>query len=136
MKHTETLFPSGKSRFLAAFIALVMGLSAGAALAADEDEVIEEVVVKGFRGSLMQARDLKRNALVSQDSIAAEDIAAFPDLNLAESLQRIPGVTITREGGEGRQISLRGMGPDFTRVKVNGMEALGTSASTLDPSVA
>lgn len=132
MKHTETLFPSGKFRFLATFIALVMGLPAGAALAADEYEVIEEVVVKGFRGSLMQARELKRNALVSQDSIAAEDIAAFPDLNLAESLQRIPGVTITREGGEGRQISLRGLGPDFTRVKVNGMEALGTSASTLD----
>ena len=132
MKHTETLFSSGKSRLLSTFIALVMGLPAGAALAADEDEVIEEVVVKGFRGSLMQARDLKRNALVSQDSIAAEDIAAFPDLNLAESLQRIPGVTITREGGEGRQISLRGLGPDFTRVKVNGMEALGTSASTLD----
>ena len=97
---------------------------------ADEIEVIE--VVGGFRGSLIKARDLKRNALGSQDSIVAEDIADFPDLNLADALQRIPGVTITREGGEGRQISLRGMGPDFTTVNINGMQGLATSASAMD----
>jgi len=97
---------------------------------ADAIEVIE--VVGGFRGSLIKARDLKRNALGSQDSIVAEDIADFPDLNLADSLQRIPGVTITREGGEGRQISLRGMGPDFTTVNINGMQGLATSASAMD----
>ncbi len=135
MKYNEPSFPRSKIGGLTALIAVALGLPMGAAVANEGDqdiEGIEEIVVKGFRGSLMQARDLKRNALISQDSIAAEDIAAFPDLNLAESLQRIPGVTITREGGEGRQISLRGLGPDFTRVKVNGMEALGTSASTLD----
>ncbi|MEP4101910.1 TonB-dependent receptor, partial [Paraglaciecola sp.] len=95
----------------------------------DDTEVIE---VKGFRGSLIKARDLKREALGSQDSIVAEDIADFPDLNLADALQRIPGVTITREGGEGRQISLRGMGPDFTTVHINGMQGLATSASAMD----
>jgi TonB-dependent receptor len=98
--------------------------------AADEVEVIE--VIGGFRGSLIKARDLKRDALGSQDSIVAEDIADFPDLNLADALQRIPGVTITREGGEGRQISLRGMGPDFTSVYINGMQGLATSASAMD----
>ncbi|MDR6984330.1 TonB-dependent receptor [Rheinheimera pacifica] len=96
---------------------------------AAETEVIE---VKGFRSAIIKAKDLKREAMIAQDSIVAEDIADFPDLNLADSLQRVPGVTITREGGEGRQISLRGLGPDFTRVQVNGMEALGTSSSPMD----
>ncbi|QJR80722.1 TonB-dependent receptor [Alteromonas pelagimontana] len=95
----------------------------------DDMEVIE---IKSFRGSLIRAKDLKRDAMVSRDSILAEDIADFPDLNLADSLQRVPGITITREAGEGRQISLRGLGPDFTRVQVNGMEAMGTSASPMD----
>ena len=93
---------------------------------------IETIEIKGFRGSLLQAKDLKRNALGTQDSIIAEDIADFPDLNLADALQRIPGVAITREGGEGRQISLRGLGADFTQVQLNGMEALGTSSSAMD----
>ena len=97
-----------------------------------EDEVIEQIVVSGFRGSLIKAKDLKKDALGSQDSILAEDIADFPSLNLAESIQRIPGVTITREAGEGRQISLRGLNADFTQVQLNGMEALGTSSSAMD----
>ena len=73
-----------------------------------DDDMIEQIVVSGFRSSLIKAKDLKKDALGSQDSILAEDIADFPSLNLAESIQRIPGVTITREAGEGRQISLRG----------------------------
>ncbi len=97
-----------------------------------EDAEIEQIVVSGYRSSLIKAKDLKRDALGSQDSIVAEDIADFPDLNLAESLQRIPGVTITREAGEGRQISLRGLNADFTQVQLNGMEALGTSSSAMD----
>lgn len=95
----------------------------------DIEEVIE---IKGFRNSLIKAKDLKRDAIISRDSILAEDVADFPDLNLADSLQRVPGISITREGGEGRQISLRGLGPDFTRVQLNGMEALGTSSSPMD----
>ncbi|WP_337842719.1 TonB-dependent receptor [Rheinheimera sp.] len=75
---------------------------------------------------------LKRQALGVQDSLVAKDIADFPDLNLADSLQRVPGVSISREAGEGRQISLRGLGPDFTRVQLNGMEVLGTSSSPMD----
>ncbi len=93
---------------------------------------VEVIAVKGFRSSVIKAKDIKRDSMVAQDSIVAEDIADFPDLNLADSLQRVPGVAITREGGEGRQISLRGLGPDFTRVQVNGMEALGTASSPMD----
>ena len=99
--------------------------------AATPDEV-SSVVVTGYRASLSQARDLKRVAIDTRDLIVAEDIAAFPDLNLAESLQRIPGVTISRDAGEGRQIALRGLGPDFTRTQLNGMEVLSNTSSGFD----
>jgi iron complex outermembrane receptor protein len=90
---------------------------------------VEEIVVTGFRGSLERALSVKRNSTAAVDSIVAEDIAKFPDNNLAESLQRIPGVSITRMGGEGSQISVRGLGPDFTRVRINGIEAQATTGS-------
>lgn len=91
-------------------------------------EVIE--VTGSFRDSLSNALNVKRQADSAIDSILAEDIADFPDLNLAESLQRIPGVAISRAAGEGRQITVRGLGPDFTRVRINGMEAISTSGGT------
>ena len=93
---------------------------------------LSEVVVSGYRESLAEAHTRKRDATIAEDVIVAEDIAAFPDLNLAESLQRIPGVTIDRDSGEGRQITLRGLGPDFTRTQLNGMEVLGNTASGMD----
>jgi iron complex outermembrane recepter protein len=92
---------------------------------------LEEVVVTGYRRSLNAALDTKRSAVSSVDQIVADDIAAFPELNLAESIQRVPGVSIVRDAGEGRQISVRGLGPQFTRVRINGMEAL-TTVSTSD----
>jgi TonB-dependent receptor len=116
-------------------LAVLSSLTAGfqsTAIAQEKEADTEVIEVRGFRNSVIKAKDLKREAMVAQDSIVAEDIADFPDLNLADSLQRVPGVAITREGGEGRQISLRGLGPDFTRVQVNGMEALGTSSSPMD----
>lgn len=82
----------------------------------------DEIVVSGFRYSLDQSLDLKRDAINTRDSIVMEDIGKMPDLNLAEAIQRVPGVAIVREGGEGRQMSLRGLGPEFTRVTLNGME--------------
>jgi iron complex outermembrane recepter protein len=90
-------------------------------------DTLEEVVVTGYRNSLEQAINLKRNTDAEVDSILAEDIGKFPDQNLAESLQRIPGVAITREQGEGRQITVRGLGPQYTRVRINGMETLTTT---------
>jgi len=91
---------------------------------------VESVVVSGFKASLERALDQKRNALDSSDSILAEDIAKFPDLNLAESIQRIPGIALDRQAGEGHQIAVRGLSPEFTRVRINGMEALGTAGSS------
>ena len=70
-----------------------------------------------------RARPEAQATTASIDSIVAEDIGKFPDSNLAESMQRIPGVTLSRgDGGEGRNISVRGLGPTFTRVRINGME--------------
>lgn len=85
------------------------------------------VVITGFRGSLAAAIEQKREDAGISDSITAEDIADFPDLNLAESLQRVPGVQIDRDGGEGRTINVRGLPSEFTRVRLNGLEALATT---------
>ena len=99
--------------------------SEDAATSADATQ-LETVSVVGYRASVERALDIKRGEAGVVDAIVAEDIGKFPDLNLAESLQRIPGVVITRDAGEGRAISVRGLGPDFTRVRINGMEALTT----------
>ncbi len=91
-----------------------------------------DIVVTGYRESVAKAQQIKKNATGSQDVILAQDIAAFPDQNLAEALQRIPGVAITRDSGEGRQISLRGLGADFTRTQLNSMEVLTNTSSGVD----
>jgi iron complex outermembrane recepter protein len=117
----SALLLSGASAF--AFLALGM---MDAAYAQDS---IETVVVTGFRASLEKALDMKREALDASDSIMAEDIAKFPDMNVSESLQRIPGVSLQRESGEGREITVRGLGPQFTRVLINGIEAVANTSS-------
>lgn len=95
------------------------------------DDTVEEVLVTGsFRESLANAVDIKKNQSGFVDAIVASDIAEFPDNNLAESLQRVPGVAISRSGGEGRQITVRGLGPTFTTVRLNGMETVSTTGGT------
>lgn len=100
------------------------------AVESQEADATDAIVVTGFRESLSSALSLKRRETAAIDAIKAEDIAEFPDLNLAESLQRIPGVAISRVNGEGRNISVRGLGPEYTRVRINGMEAIGTTGGT------
>lgn len=105
---------------------------------AGEDEMAEEgfsevIEVRGFAQSLKESVALKRDAINSRESIVTEDIGKMPDLNLAEAIQRVPGVAIVREGGEGRQMSLRGLDASFTRVTLNGME-VPASAGGLDSS--
>jgi iron complex outermembrane recepter protein len=80
----------------------------------------DEIVVTGIRGSLQRSQDLKRNSDQIVDAISAEDVGKFPDANIAESLQRITGVSIDRSGGDGQFISVRGLGPEFNNVLVNG----------------
>ena len=102
---------------------------AGGASAADARQEITEIEVTGYRLSLRNAIEVKRNSDVMMDAINAEDIADFPDANLAESLQRLPGIALDRDNGEGRSITVRGLGSDFTRVRLNGLETLTTGAS-------
>ncbi|RZL78884.1 MAG: TonB-dependent receptor, partial [Sphingomonas sp.] len=91
----------------------------------------DDIIVTGFRASLTTAINQKRNETAAIDSIVAEDIGKFPDSNLAESMQRIPGVALARgDGGEGRNISVRGLGAAFTRVRINGMEGTSQTGSS------
>ncbi len=83
-------------------------------------EQLDEVVVTGIRGSLRQSIATKRDAVAIVDAITAEDVGKFPDKNLAEALQRVPGVTISRDFGEGERVNLRGTNSNLTRTLLNG----------------
>ena len=130
--------PNFKSFLLATVAAVIAGASPRIALAQEASDQQastssgDDIVVTGYARSLADARKIKRDSAIQVDAIVAEDMAKFPELNLAESLQRLPGVQITREAGEGRRISLRGLGPDFARVQLNGMEVLGNVDSAQD----
>ena len=107
---------------LAAGIAMALGAAAVSPAHAQEQDAIEEVVVTGIRGSLQQALDVKRGSSGVVDAISAEDIGKFPDTNLAESLQRITGVSVNRVEGEGSEVTIRGFGGQFNLVTLNGRQ--------------
>src|SRR5688500_14020941 len=122
-----------RARTLASCVTLVLASAAAQAQEStpSSSTELEEVVVTGFRSSLNSALEDKRNETAAIDSVKAEDIGKFPDSNLAESMQRVPGVTLSRgDGGEGRNISVRGLGPAFTRVRINGMEGAAQTGSS------
>ncbi|MBB4659444.1 TonB-dependent receptor [Parvularcula dongshanensis] len=86
-----------------------------------EDEDGDVIVVQGYRAALQDSTNAKRDANGFTDTIFADDIGKLPSQNLAESLNRIPGVKINRDvTGEGQQISVRGLGPSFTKIVLNG----------------
>jgi outer membrane receptor protein involved in Fe transport len=89
------------------------------------------VIVTGLRASMRSTLNLKRNSDGIVDGIVAEDMGKFPDTNLAESLQRISGVSIDRSNGEGQKVTVRGLGPDFNLVLLNGRQMPTTDLSDL-----
>jgi TonB-dependent receptor len=97
-------------------------VSAQENVATDPPRVLEEVVVTGIRSSLQRSMDVKRDSQGVVDAISAEDIGKMPDTNLAESLQRVTGVSIDRVNGEGSRITVRGFGPDYNVVTLNGRQ--------------
>ncbi|HZF25146.1 MAG TPA: TonB-dependent receptor [Steroidobacteraceae bacterium] len=100
--------------------AVVAGLGGPVVSHAQAVGVQEEIVVTGIRYSLQQSIDTKRNADGVVDAITAEDVGKFPDKNLAEALQRVPGVTVNREFGEGERVNIRGTDYRLTKTLLNG----------------
>jgi TonB-dependent receptor len=106
---------------------MALGLTAQPAMAQDAAAASDEpeagdIVVTGIRASLQKSLRTKRDAIGVVDAISAEDMGKFPDTNLAESLQRITGVSIDRNSGEGSKVTVRGFGPDFNLVLLNGRQ--------------
>jgi iron complex outermembrane receptor protein len=131
MKHTKF----SKNR-LSATISLLLGAVAMSPVIAQEADVadnaadnVEIIEVSGIRGSLARAQDIKQSSSGIVDAISSEEMGKFPDTNLAESLQRIPGVTISRSNNEGSQITVRGFGPDFNLILLNDRQMPGTGNS-------
>src|SRR5687767_4670920 len=106
-------------------LALLKQAAPVAAQSAQSGE-IEEVVVTGIRASLRESLETKREAVGVVDALTAEDVGKFPDKNLAEALQPVPGIVINREFGEGERINLRRTGSNLTRTLLNG-HALATA---------
>jgi TonB-dependent receptor len=113
---------------LAVVVAMYCSGALAAAPAADPNDNVEEVVVTGLRQSLITSETIKRETAGVVDAITAEDIGKFPDTNLAEAVQRIPGVTIDRMNNEGSRVTVRGFGPEFNLVTLNGRSMPGNPA--------
>ena len=104
---------------IAAFVAAPAAAQTAPSAGADAPDGGEDIVVTGYRRSLDEAIEMKRETIGFSDSIVATDIADFPEQNLSEALQRIPGVTIEREKGLGTRVNVRGLPSEFTFVSIN-----------------
>ena len=114
-----------RSTLIAAAVTLALSGQTATVLAAQSttsanSNQIEEVVVTGIRGSLRESLETKREAVSVVDALSAEDVGKFPDKNLAEALQRVPGVVISHDFGEGERVNLRGTASNLTRTLLNG----------------
>lgn len=116
--------PSAYAQDTAAAPATTTATDPAAPAPAPQDEpTTEDIIVTGIRASLASATNAKREAVTFGDSIFAEDIGKLPATNLAETLNRMPGVRLNRDiNGEGTQVAIRGLGPSFTRVLLNGSQ--------------
>ncbi|WP_190276458.1 TonB-dependent receptor [Tsuneonella flava] len=116
------LSAASTAAMLVASPAAAQDAAAESQLPQDQNEAVSDnaIIVTGIRASQQASIDIKRNSVAVVDSIVAEDLGKLPDQNVAESLQRIAGVTIERNRGEGRFVTVRGFGPKFNAVTVNG----------------
>ncbi|MBU2871131.1 TonB-dependent receptor [Colwellia sp. E2M01] len=119
---------------IATSLSLILGATTLPAIAAEDvskqaivNADVETIQVTGLRSSIKESTRLKRDATGVVDAISAEDIGKFPDTNLAESLQRITGVSIDRSNGEGSRVTVRGFGPQYNMVTLNGRQMASTS---------
>ena len=116
---------SGSSGVTCALAGLAIAASSQvAAQEAAPPEQMEEVIVSGIRASMRDSLEIKRESIQVIDAISAEDVGDFPDKNIGEAIQRVPGVQINRQDGEGRSVSIRGADQSLIRVELNGVSAL------------
>ena len=118
-------YPMTKQKLMSLAVASACAALVGQAYAeeaAAAPDAVQAVVVTGLRASMQSTLNLKRDSDGIVDGIVAEDMGKFPDTNLAESLQRISGVSIDRSNGEGQLVTVRGLGPDFNMVLLNGRQ--------------
>jgi iron complex outermembrane recepter protein len=112
----------------ATFLALAATGAPVLAQDAEEPVAVEEaegdIVVTGIRGSIQSSLNAKRDATSIVEVISSEDIGLLPDLSIADTLARLPGVTAQRVRGRSQQISIRGLGPDFSLSLLNGREVV------------
>ncbi|QKX17553.1 TonB-dependent receptor [Microbulbifer sp. YPW1] len=122
--------PINSKRFTLSALSAAVISAASVGVYAQEagSSTLEEITVTGIRQSLTNAMDIKRDSAGVVDAISAEDIGKFPDTNLAESLQRITGVSIDRSNNEGNKVTVRGFGPNFNLVTLNGRQMPNSSA--------
>jgi iron complex outermembrane receptor protein len=118
-----------------AFMSTMALVSGSQALYAQQNteavDNLEEVVVTGFRKSLLTAIDVKRNSDTVIEAISADDIGGLPDVSIADSLSRLPGVTSVRTGGQASELNIRGMSGDFVFATMNGREQVSTSTGPI-----
>lgn len=98
----------------------------------DDATNLDAVTVTGYRYSIEKSLDQKRNANAVVEVVTAEDVGKFPDKNVADALQRVPGVIVTRDGGEGKNVSVRGLSSELTLTELNG-NYIATAESNGDP---
>jgi iron complex outermembrane receptor protein len=110
--------------------ALAQNAAQGGNQTTGDSEELESILVTGTRASLKSSIERKRAAGTVSDSIVAEDIAQFPDKNIGEALSRVTGVQLSRDFGEGTQVSIRGVDPALNRVEINGMSVLSANGGS------
>ena len=107
-------------------LAIALGLSPSALVYAQSDSSadaqLEEVIVTGVKAADLNAREAERSKDAFSSIISQDDAGNFADQNVAESLQRLPGITLQKSEGEGRYVNVRGLGADFVSVTMNGSE--------------
>jgi iron complex outermembrane recepter protein len=116
---------TSRSTLIGAAVALALfgqaaAVHAQAAAPSQQTANIEEVVVTGIRASIRESLETKRESAMVVEAITSEDVGKFPDKNVAEALQRVAGVTISRDFGEGERVSIRGTAPNLNRTLLNG----------------
>jgi iron complex outermembrane recepter protein len=126
---TRVIAMAGCGLFALAAHGVAHAQSTPAAPPVAKEEATDDIIVNGTRGSIIESRNIERRADGIVSAVTSDDVGNFPDQNVAETLQRLPGVSISRSEGEGRFVSVRGLDPAFNNVTVNGVK-IGSTEKT------